>query len=248
MLGLFSHLFYPWGLILQVIALVHFFRRRPEGFWLWIIFIGGAIGAIAYIIAEMIPDLGLLRGSMQSYHRKSRIQQVEAAIIDNPSVANLEELGELYFDQKNYARARDLFNRAIATRADSEHTFYRRGLCALELGDPNAAIADIEPIVRAEPKFDYWNGAAFLARAYSLVGRNDEADALYRQVIENSTTPQNLYNYAAFLATQNRPADARAALDQLMQKKRTLPRYMQRIERPWFRKGKSLAKQIPVSA
>lgn len=248
MLGLFSHLYYPWGLILQVIALVHFFKRRPEWYWLWIIFIGGALGALVYVIAEMIPDLGLLRGTMQGYQRKSRIQQVEAMAEDNPSVANLEELGELYFDQKNYARARDFFSRAIATRADSEHTFYRRGLCSLELGDPNAAIDDIEPIIKADPKFDYWKGAASLACAYSKVGRNDEADALYRKVIENSTTPQNLYNYAAFLAEQKRSADARATLDQLMQKKRTLPRYMQRVERPWFRKGKSLAKQIPVSA
>lgn len=248
MLGLFSHLYYPWGLILQVIALVHFFRRRPEWYWLWIIFIGGALGALVYVIAEMIPDLGLLRGTMQGYQRKTRIQQVEAMVVDNPSVANLEELGELYFDQKNYSRARDFFNRAIATRADSEHTFYRRGLCSLYLGDPNATINDIEPIIKADPKFDYWNGAASLASAYAQVGRVDEADALYRKVIDNSTTPQNLYNYAAFLAAQKRPADARATLDQLMQKKHTLPRYMQRIERPWFRKGKSLAKQIPVSA
>jgi len=234
-----KHLSLPWW---------HFFRRRPDGYWVWIIFIGGAIGAIVYIIAEMIPDLGLLRGTMQGYHRKSRIQVVEAAIVDNPSVANLEELGVLYFDQKNYTRASDYFNRAIATRADSEHTFYRRGLCALELGDANAAIADIEPIIKADPKFDYWNGAASLASAYSKVGRNDEADSLYRKVIENSTTPQNLFNYAAFLAAQNRSGDARSVLDQLMQKKRTLPRYMQRVERPWFRKGKSLAKQIPASA
>jgi hypothetical protein len=27
-------------------------------------------------------------------------------------------------------------------------------------------------------------------------------------------------------------------------KKRTLPRYMQRVERPWFRKGRALEKEI----
>jgi len=29
-----------------------------------------------------------------------------------------------------------------------------------------------------------------------------------------------------------------------MAKKRTLPRYMQRYERPWFRKGKALIKEL----
>jgi len=30
----------------------------------------------------------------------------------------------------------------------------------------------------------------------------------------------------------------------LAAKKRTLPRYMQRVERPWFRKGKVLEKEL----
>ena len=36
-------LFYigPVGLILQLMALVHFIKRRPDGYWLWVIFIGG---------------------------------------------------------------------------------------------------------------------------------------------------------------------------------------------------------------
>jgi hypothetical protein len=29
-----------------------------------------------------------------------------------------------------------------------------------------------------------------------------------------------------------------------MAKKRTLPGYMQRVERPWFRKGKALQKEL----
>ena len=51
MFGLFrlGYLFYPWGFIVQVVALVHFFRRRPDGFWLWVIFFGGFLGALVYI-------------------------------------------------------------------------------------------------------------------------------------------------------------------------------------------------------
>lgn len=85
-----SHIFYPWGFILQILALVHYFRRRAEWYWFWIILIGGALGALIYIIAEVLPDAGLIRGVFQSHGRKSRIAVVEGMIIDNPSVANLE--------------------------------------------------------------------------------------------------------------------------------------------------------------
>src|SRR5712675_3331175 len=58
-MGLTS-LFYPWGIILQAIAVFHFVRRRPDTYWLWIILIGGGLGAFVYIVAEVVPDVGLL--------------------------------------------------------------------------------------------------------------------------------------------------------------------------------------------
>jgi hypothetical protein len=59
-----------------------------------------------------------------------------------------------------------------------------------------------------------------------------------------STTPEMLYNYACFLKSQVRTDEAREWVNKLMAKKRTLPGYMQRVERPWFRKGKALKKEL----
>ena len=53
--------------------------------------------------------------------------------------------------------------------------------------------------------------------------------------------------YAAFLKSQNRSEEAREWLRQLLQKERTLPRYWRRIERPWFRKGQGLLKELSAS-
>jgi hypothetical protein len=112
MFGIFrlGYLFYPWGFIVQLVALVHFFRRRPDGFWLRVIFFGGFLGALVYIVAEMLADVGLLRNAYRGYGRKSRIATVETAILDNPSAANFEELGELYWDEKQYEKAREAFD------------------------------------------------------------------------------------------------------------------------------------------
>ena len=72
-------LFYPYGIVLQAIAILHFARRRPDSFWLWIIILGGGLGALVYIVAEVVPDLGLLRGAVQVYPRRKRIKYLEAA-------------------------------------------------------------------------------------------------------------------------------------------------------------------------
>lgn len=238
------HLFYPWGLIVQAIAMVHFFRRRPENYWFYIIIFGGIIGAAAYVLIEIIPDASLLRGVWKGFGRRSRIQSIEAQIIDNPSAGNYEELGELYLDEKKFAKARDAFNQAIRARNDSPHAFYHRAQATLGLVDYLAAIPDLERVVAGDRKFDYWRAAGLLADAYAQTGEMEKAAPLFADVTQFSTTCETFYNYAAFLKKQGRVEEAREWTQKLLAKKRTLPDYMRRRERPWFRKGKALQRSL----
>jgi hypothetical protein len=246
-LGFLSHLFYPWGFIVQGIALLHFVRRRPENYWLYIIFFGGFLGAAVYIVAEVIPDFGLVRNVFEGFGRKSRIQALAAAVLDNPSAGNYEELADLYFEQEQYAETRDALNRAIAARSDSPHAFYVRGRAAYAMDDLPAAIADLLQVATADPKFDYYRAAGLLADAYARTGDFAQAEYWFAAPVQFSTTPEVLYNYAHFLNRANRRDEAREWAQKLMAKKRTLPRYMQRLERPWFRKGKSLLKELAAA-
>ena len=114
-------------------------------------------------------------------------------------------------------------------------------------GDHAAAIADLERVVASDPKFDYYRAAGLLADAYARTGQLDRAAHQYVDVTQFSTTTETLYNYAYFLKLQGRPEEAREWAQKLLAKKRTLPRYMQRYERPWFRKGKTLLKELAAA-
>src|SRR5437773_2589025 len=105
------YLFYPWGVILQGVAIVHFIRRRPDTYWLWIIVFGGGLGALVYIAAEVLPDAGLLRQSFKVFPRRKRIRELEAAILDNPSAGNYEELANRK-ERKRYSSRRLRFPRS----------------------------------------------------------------------------------------------------------------------------------------
>src|SRR5512135_195982 len=130
-----------WAILLRVIAIVHFIRRRPNFFWIWVILFHW-IGALVYILVEVIPDASLLRSSFQVFPRRRRIHELERAILDNPSAGNYEELGLLYLDDQDYTRARACYDKAISSRADSIDPFYRRGVAEIELGDFAAAVPD----------------------------------------------------------------------------------------------------------
>jgi hypothetical protein len=89
-MGFLSHLLYPWGLLLQGFAIVHFIRRRPDTYWIFIILFLGPLGALIYIFAEALPDVGLLRQSFKVFPRRKRISELETAVRDNPSAGNYE--------------------------------------------------------------------------------------------------------------------------------------------------------------
>jgi hypothetical protein len=238
---------FRYGLILQAIALVHFIRRRPDTFWLWIILIGGGLGAMVYIAAEVLPDISLLRQSVRVFSHRKRIRQLEILILDNPSAGNLEELADLYLEQKKYARARQFYDRAISSRTDSPDPFYRRALCELELGDAQSAAADLEGVVKAAPGYDYLRAAGLLAHTWSKIGRVNEAARLFAQVTETSTLSETQYNYASFLASQGKASEAREWVQRILNKKPSMPRYLRRRERPWFRKAWILLKRLETS-
>jgi len=236
--------FFQYGLILQAIALTHFVRRRPDTFWIWVILMGGGIGATIYILIEVIPDAGLLRGAVQVFPRRKRIRYLEAAVLDNPSVGNYEELGDLYLDDGQYAKARACFDRVITPRTDAADPYYRRGLAEMALGDHQAAVADLEQTVRIDPKYDYQRAAGLLAHELGAVGRTDEALAQFAAVTETSTLSETQYNYAALLASSGRTGEAKEWAQRVLAKKPTMPAYMRRRERPWFRKAAALIKKL----
>lgn len=233
-----------WGLLLRAVAIIHFVRRRPDGYWLWIIlFI--PLGSVIYIAMEVIPDLGLLRNTFQGFPRRKRIRHLEALVLDNPAVGNLEELGDLYLDEGNFKRAKEFFDRAVATRSSSDDAYYRRGITEIELGDYAAAVTDLEYIVSRDRKYGSYRAIGLLAHAYAQTGQPDRAEAYFEEATQRSTASETYWNYANFLASQKRDAEAREWAQRILQKKPTMPNYLRRRERPWFRKANSLLKRLP---
>jgi hypothetical protein len=247
-MGLLTHLFYPWGLLLQAGAIIHFIRRRPDTYWLYIILFLGPIGAIVYLFAEVFPDAGLLNQSFKGISRRKRIAALELTIRDNPSAGNYEELGELCMDDGQLQRAREAFDKAIAARLNTLDCFYRRGVCAVLLGDAVAALPDLEKVVAKEPNYDFNRAPALLAHAYALTGEKDKAEAFFRSATLVSTSSETYLNFADLLASEGKNAEAREWAQKVLDKEPTMPRYLRRRERPWSRRARRILKRLKNGA
>ncbi|HZP05407.1 MAG TPA: tetratricopeptide repeat protein [Terracidiphilus sp.] len=246
-MGSLTHLFYPWGLFLQALAVLHFIRRRPDTYWLYIIVFLGPIGAVVYLFAEVLPDIQLASRPFRAFPRRKRIRSLEIAILDNPSAGNFEELGDLYMDDGKFQQARDAFDKAIAARSTTLDCFYRRGLCAIELGNAAVALPDLERVVRDDPDHDFQRAAGLLAYAYAQTGQKEKAEALFRRATTTSTLSETYLNFADLLAREGRNSEAREWAQKVLNKQATMPGYLRRRERPWFQRARKTLKRIPAA-
>ena len=205
----------------------------------------GALGALIYFVVEVVPDAGLLRASFQQAGRRRRISELQAIVRENSAIGNVEELADLSFDEGQYAKARELYGQVLASpQVTSVDPYYRRGVSALMLGDAAAAIPDLERVVRSEPKYDIYRATGLLAHAYAQAGIPDKAAAQFHAATTASTLSETYFNYASFLAAQQRYDEARDWTERILAKKATMPRFARRQERPWFRKAEALRKKL----
>src|SRR5438309_11424351 len=70
-----------WGILVRIVAVVHFIRRRPDTYWLWIILIHW-MGAVVYIAVEVLPVAGLLRQFFNVFPRRKLISELEAGFFE----------------------------------------------------------------------------------------------------------------------------------------------------------------------
>ena len=231
-----------WGLILQIAAIIHWSRKRPATYWLFIIIFFPGLGALAYFLVEGL-DYNSMGRTIRGPSRRRRIHALQAMIRDNPSAGNYEELGDLLLTERRYAEARAAFDAALAQRTDSVDPFYRRGIAELELGDYAAAIADLEHVVKLEPKYDYSRARCLLAQALARAGRTVDAEAAFDRLVASTTSCEATISAAEFYAERGRTAEARELAEAMLARRATMPAYQKRRDRAFLRRAGKLLRR-----
>ena len=73
------------GAVFQVLMIVHFFRNRPEFYWLFVIFFLGPIGAAVYFVVEVVPGMSWKLPVFEAWERRRRKQWYEKLVKESPS-------------------------------------------------------------------------------------------------------------------------------------------------------------------
>ncbi len=103
---------------------------------------------------------------------------------------------------------------------------------------------DLERAVKSDPGYDFHRAKGLLGWAYAQTGQAEKAETMFREATQISTISETYYHYALFLQSEGRGAEAREWARKILDKKPTMPVYLRRRERPWFRRASALLARV----
>lgn len=205
-----------------VICGVHAVRTGQGRYWLWLLMIGGSVGAAIYFFAVMAPDLAGSRTGRAAANTVKRIVNPQAEY--SKALKELEETPTTGARIKA-AQAAEALGRwddaeaqwslaATGLWKDDPAVLSGHALALLELGKPAHALEKLEAL-QAQGGGDTGKTALAFGRAYEALGRRDEADAPYRYAADHVPGLEAGARYIAFMARTGRVEDARIGLAEL---------------------------------
>jgi hypothetical protein len=215
------------GLILyylpSILCGVHAVRSGQPMYWLWILVIGGPLGAIIYFAAVIVPELaggrtarGAARAARQALDPERDYRLAKRALDDTPTLGNrmrlanaAEALGRWPEAEAEWAQC------AAGVGAEDPAVLMGHTRALLELGRYQEALARLEQLKALGRDGETPQATLAFARAYEGMGRNAEADAAYRACVDRVPGLEAGGRYVAFLAKTGRRADAELGIAEL---------------------------------
>lgn len=249
-----SQYLYYLGFVPQIVALIHYFRNRPEGYWFWIIIFFGPIGPIIYFFAVVISSEGSvdIQGKFKAgLKERKRVRQLELKANSGEALPyDLHELGELLFKFGRYQQAVDVLTQAVSQAPENPDGRFYLGLSLEKLNRFEHAGRILEPIIMHDPKFKFGEAMHALARCYKGAKEDQAAIMAYKKVLSQSSFAQARYELSEIYVRMGQQNQARQELERLIKDAKTseldLPSFQRRVERKWARKARTLLTSLQI--
>jgi hypothetical protein len=235
----------PFGLILallDVILVVH--AAKAGRFWPWayVILLIPGLGALAYVLAELLPEW--FRGHQGQQARKRFVSAVnperqyraladQLAIAD--TIANREALAAECLALGKFDEAKHHYEEILA-RPLGEEPVYMLGRARAEfaLGQAAETVATLDELRRRWPDYQSADGHLLYARALEEAGRTDEAAEEFKALSNYYPGAEARVRYGMLLRRLGRRDEARQVLTDLLTHMRRAPKYVRKVQAEWI--------------
>ena len=228
--------------ILAACLIVHCMRTGRNTVWVWVMLMLPGFGGIAYIVAEILPELfgsrtakRTLRGVKKALDPGQDLRRYQSAARLQGGVAAQQRYAEELVRQGRPGEAIDAYRQALKGLYEHDPGVML-GLAQAQFADARPADArqTLDELIRHNPDFKSPDGHLLYARALEAEGNAAKALEEYRVLAGYYAGAEAPLRYAQLLRREGRVDEARSTLRELMEHAQHAPRHYRKTQAEWL--------------
>ena len=238
-------------LLIQLGFIIHVIKTGRNTLWIWVLIIPGLalVGMLAYLFVEVLPELfrgrtaqRTARGFRKALDPQRDLRRYENEARIGGNVASRQRYAEELARHARYDEAIAQYRQALSGLYEHDPNLML-GLAQAQFakGDPAAARATLDELIRLNPGFRSPAGHLLYARALEGEGNVPKALEEYRAALGSFPGAEAAVRYAQLLQAQGQRDEAQRVARELLQQARIAPGHYRRAQREWLEAAERLA-------
>ena len=229
-------------LVLDILLVYHAAKTGRLQPWAFIILMVPGIGAIAYVVVELVPEwLGGSRAQQARRHVASKLdpeklyRELADRLDATDTIANRAALAAECLALGRFGEAERHYDHVLKLPM-GEEPLYALGKAKAEFGlnRPLETIATLDDLRTRWPDFKSAEGHLLYARALAGAGRSEDALEEFRAVVTYFPGAEARVRYGLLLDQLGRPSEAKAVFSELLSQMKHAPKYARKIQAEWL--------------
>lgn len=246
--------FYGLSLVIQIALIVHVFRTGRSTYWAFIIFFLPIVGAIAYVLVELLPEWsGGIRGQRalrtvkKTINPHGELKRRERYLNMSASVDAARHLARELVENGRYAEAAEHYQNALTGLYEHDPDLLL-GLAEAQFGDERFEDAQ-ETLERLNEKNPgYRSGPAHLLYARTLEKNGDleEAETEYKAVARYFAGAEADVRCGRLLEKLGKTAEALKHYEEVLASAEIGPRHYKKAQKRWIAEARDAVKRLRI--
>lgn len=228
--------------LVQVALVIHVIKTGRDTKWIWVLMVLPGIGALAYGLLEVAPDLLATRHGrsasktvIKTLNPNKDLNDASLEYERSSTVANSTRLASEYLEKNRYQEASDLYRSCLIgiNEFDPDILF---GLAQSEFGlnRYSEVKTTLDTLIEKNP--EYKNQDAHLLYAMNLqqLGETEKALEEYEVLAGYYAGPEPTYRFAMLLKEQGEHSKARVLFESIVKKTELSPKHYKTMHQEWI--------------
>jgi hypothetical protein len=239
------------GVVVQIYCIIHAIRNQNNN-WIFILLMAPGIGAAAYALSHIAPDLfgsygvrKATRNVMKKLDPNRDLRVLDKNLARSDSIDNRVKVANETLELGDFTRAEQLYRDAL-TGLYERDPYIMFGLARAQFGQSQFQLAKetLESLIAHNPDFKSPEGHLLFARCLIELNELELAGREFEVLKNNFSGEEARFRYAELLARMGRSAKAKDVIAELKQRVGVAPAHYQKVQREWLQKAQVLEKSL----